>query len=288
MLSSIQSTLKSSFSAAPPHTAQRFAELILRPTLHYRTLPSYLRALDRVLSVSSPANVFPLPSINSPSTTSNGRLLNGSTTPDPSDGPNDDFVGGAELTPIPWLNGSASLSYLSPDHPNASDLHTESTSLIDGPHGAGSLETVTVTVNGIASASHEELLRRDNDVTTGPITSQSIYGTRHTSPTSLQENIPPEAAEEPVVARGPHLIGMEDLGPQGSGPREFDIEAALGRKGEAEGLSVIRPTKEKDRDADMIMDTDADADADADEGVRGDGGKDHTSRIAEGEDKSAL
>lgn len=257
LLSSIQSALKTQFTVAPPHTAQRLAELILRPTLHYRTLPSYLRALDRVISVSSPANFFPLPDIAHPSGASNGRALNGSLTPDSSDTPNaDDFIGGAELTPIPWLSGATSPSYLSNDRASASDLRTESTSLIDGPNGAGSLETVTVTVNGIASTGHEGLHRHDNDAGPAPITSRSIYGDRtlrnYVGRTSEDSSV--GEVEERVTARGPEEIGMEDMGPQAPGSGGFDVEAALGRKGEGESFMESSGEKERqDGEGDYVI-----------------------------------
>lgn len=41
-----------------PFTIQRLTELILTPTLHYRSLPKYLRALNRVLNVSSERNAY--------------------------------------------------------------------------------------------------------------------------------------------------------------------------------------------------------------------------------------
>lgn len=258
LLSSIQSALKIQFSVAPPHTAQRLAELILRPTLHYRTLPSYLRALDRVISVSSPANFFPLPDIAHPSAALNGRALNGSLTPDSSDTPNaDDFIGGAELTPIPWLNGATSPSYLNTDRASASDLRTESTSLIDGPNGAGSLETVTVTVNGIVSTGHEGLLRHDDDAGPSPVTSRSMYGDRtpRSNAVTTSEDSIVEEVEERVAARGPEEIGMEDMGPQAPRSGGFDVEAALGRKGEGE--TVIRGSgaekDQQDGDGDYVI-----------------------------------
>ena len=251
-LSSLQSTLKTSFATAPPHTAQRLAELILRPTRHYRTLLSYLRALDRVLSVSSPANVFPLPPIGSSLATINGRLLNGSSTPDPSDPSSgeDDFIGGAELTPIPWLNVSSMSSYLSGERPYMSDLRTESTSVIDGPNGAGSLETVTVSINGVPSRSRDDLAVRAERMgtTTGPLSSHPTqHENRHphshvhpngTATTTTMEdgNSTTEMEEEPgeieadeeqhhATARGPEVIGMEDIGPQGPNAPTFAVDA---------------------------------------------------------------
>lgn len=97
--------MRSYFTSKPPHTIQRLAELILRPTTHYRTLPAYLRAVDRVVTVTSSADNFPLQmqaSANRP----NG-LVNGERSDHGVGG--DEFLGGALLTPIPWLSNTASL-----------------------------------------------------------------------------------------------------------------------------------------------------------------------------------
>jgi hypothetical protein len=109
LLTSIKSTLKYYFALKPPHTIQRLAELILYPTHQYRTLPAYLRAIDRVVSVSSTADIFPLPQTgiygdsSMPNRTVNGSFM----TTDNSLG-SDESLGGALLTPIPWLKGTAS------------------------------------------------------------------------------------------------------------------------------------------------------------------------------------
>ena len=168
LLKSIQSTLQTTFPTAPPHTAQRLAELLLNPKQHYRTLPSYLRALDRIVSVASPATIFPLPTIQ-PTTTTNGTLLNGtlSNPSSPRSGEEEaDFIGGAELTEIPWLRdvtNAEALTATGAHNRAASDLRTESTSLIDGPHGAGSVETVTVnTLNGISTLSSTSVPRDES------------------------------------------------------------------------------------------------------------------------------
>ncbi|KAK2812107.1 hypothetical protein FQN49_008406, partial [Arthroderma sp. PD_2] len=112
-LSSIKNTLRSYFSQKPPHTIQRLAELILRPTKNYKTLPAYIRALDRVVSVSSGADIFPLPVTVPPDSVLDGTLANGVNGSgntglmlnDNSLG-SDESLGGALLTPIPWLNNS--------------------------------------------------------------------------------------------------------------------------------------------------------------------------------------
>ena len=238
LLSSLRTTLKTSFATAPPHTAQRLAELILRPTNHYRTLPSYLRALDRVLSVSSPANVFPLPAVGSSMASANGRLLNGSSTPDSSNMPGgDDFVGGAVLTPIPWLNVTTMASYLSADRPYMSDLRTESTSLIDGPNGAGSLETVTVSMNGISRRAREEISGRPERMGAGPLSSHPLHENLHphsngSAPSTMDDDVSGVEMEEDLeveeqaTARGPDVIGMEDIGPQGPNAQTFTVDTS--------------------------------------------------------------
>lgn len=275
LLSSLRSTLKTSFATAPPHTAQRLAELILRPTHHYRTLPSYLRALDRVLSVSSPANVFPLPVVGSSMASANGRLLNGSSTPDSSNTPGgDDFVGGAVLTPIPWLNVTNMASYLSGERPYMSDLRTESTSLIDGPNGAGSLETVTVSMNGISRRARDELPGRPERMGAGPLSSHPLHENPHShshphphphphsngtvpstmdddvSGVEMEDDMDEEEEEERAIARGPDVIGMEDIGPQGPNAQTFAVDTSPERSRQEEPFSAHREQRSAQRDDD--------------------------------------
>lgn len=208
--------LKTSFATGPPHTIQRLAELALHPSIHYRTLPSYLRAIDRVISVSSAADIFPLPSVET-------AFLNG-------DGPGNNYLStnarqddfnGAALTRIPWLREAPAMAMAG----SAPDLRTESTAMIDGPNGAGSLETVTVSINDIG------ISRRENSGSKTDIKAM-------TAAEQLRLDLEEDADEKTPHARGPEEIGMEDMGPQGSS-EGFDIEAALGRKGEvANGVGV--------------------------------------------------
>lgn len=111
LVDSIKSSLRSLFTAKPPHTVQRLAELVLYPTRHYRTLPAYLRALDRVVCVTSSAEVFQLQSCQ-PNGAANGAGAGGGGGG--GGGPttgllfehapgSDEALGGALLTPIPWL-----------------------------------------------------------------------------------------------------------------------------------------------------------------------------------------
>lgn len=76
-----------------------------------------------------------------------------------------------------------------------------------------------------------------------------------------------------MVARGPDLIGMEDMGPQAPGARGFDIEAALGRKGEGENIMVGGLRRGKDGDGDGDGDTVVtDAEGEGEGESRGDSG----------------
>lgn len=200
-LTEITSTLTRGFPDHPPHTIQRLAELVLYPRQHYRSLPSYLHAVDRVVHVASGANAFPLsPAVMEPGAMAAlangvpGRLPHNASsspsTPTPSTFTTqpglDDHLGGALLTPIPWLTNrpesvDGADAALSPEpdmddedgdssdplHPSPHShpqhhagsgrqrhqqrLSTESTETIQGPNGVGHIETVSVSVNGIVS-----------------------------------------------------------------------------------------------------------------------------------------
>lgn len=113
LLSAIRSSITSFFQEKPPHTIQRLAELVLYPTKHYKTLPAYLRAVDRVVSVTSPADIFPFQTSIPANAESNGLVHPGNSggvymIPDHAHGlGSDESLGGALLTPISWLNNSS-------------------------------------------------------------------------------------------------------------------------------------------------------------------------------------
>ncbi|KFY43534.1 hypothetical protein V495_03894 [Pseudogymnoascus sp. VKM F-4514 (FW-929)] len=286
LLSSIISTLNTHFTVYPPHTIQRLSELILQPKLHYRSLPAYLHAFDRVVHVTSGAHLYPLPA---PVPDANGAkiLTNGvSSGPDPESiswgnstqvPPNlgsDESLGGALLTPIPWLqsmsatNGEASSSDLE------GEVKTERTETIDGPNGAGSIETVSVSVNGVSSTtlasvgdSSEGGLRAEGGVTQGELLRQEQRAgvVPATQLAHMQQHPNGDGEEEEAPhARGPEEIGMEDMGPQGPGNnirhgiQGIDVEAAVGRKVEAfEGdESEEKPSTPK-READEEIQSDS-------------------------------
>lgn len=47
------------FEGQPPFTIQRLSELVLRPTEHHHTLPKYVSAIKRLLSVTATRDAFP-------------------------------------------------------------------------------------------------------------------------------------------------------------------------------------------------------------------------------------
>ncbi|KAL1903462.1 hypothetical protein Sste5346_000089 [Sporothrix stenoceras] len=114
----IIATLKTTFHTYPPHSIQRLAELIIAPRQHYRYLASYLHAVDRVVSVTSGLNAFPLPPAE-PEAEAMAALQSVVIPSAPGDPDSDEDMGdsglslaanpasddplGALLTPIPWL-----------------------------------------------------------------------------------------------------------------------------------------------------------------------------------------
>ncbi|KAG7044548.1 Protein phosphatase 4 core regulatory subunit R2 [Colletotrichum scovillei] len=270
MLNEINTVL-ASFPKYPPHTIQRLAELVLEPRRHYRHLASYLHAVDRVVHVTSGANTYPLPpAIPDMSTmtllsngSANGQEINNpaasvawsnSTNSVASTVGTDEALGGALLTPIPWLTRRPSPGSSSPASSNGggpAEIRTESTETIDGPNGVGSIETVSVSVNGIPSmgASSSRAITQEEAQHAAAL--RSGDGGRASSPETQQQDDEQQdaagaaaAAEdenEAPHARGPEEIGVGDLGPQsettsfvGGGPgldmQGIDVEAAVGRK----------------------------------------------------------
>lgn len=269
--SSIRNALSKNFAKHPPHTIQRLAELILEPKRRYKYLSPYLRALDRVVSVSSPLTIFPLPQAVLPNA---GGLLNGTTSvpnPQTSTLGSDESLGGALLTPIPWLHTRGQ-----------NELISESTEMVDGPNGTGRIETVTVgmlsgqvprqetaassQVSQIASAHPDgETLPSTGPVTQGELLRQEqqagiVLNNPHsltTSPTrttfgeiegggTVVETV--EGEEEAPHARGPEIIGMEDTGPQKQGA-SLNIAGAVGRPALERSSRSPGPTTATDKEA---------------------------------------
>ncbi|KAM7207102.1 hypothetical protein V8F33_000201 [Rhypophila sp. PSN 637] len=247
LLNEITSTLRVEFVSYPPHTIQRLSELLLNPHQHYRHLVAYLHALDRVVHVTSGANTYPLPPAVSDMTsmsggcssvgTSNtsGLTINSSLANNIG---SDEALGGALLTPIPWLkkstNGNtgddlsdpggssppsinpthaqqrAQQSQLQPQVGAASrnrepQLRTESTETIEGPNGRGSIETVTITRAGPLSRGSDTALTNRGLVQGADIFRQDQ---RADSAASSQQVKSPQQEQE--TARASPATGTED------------------------------------------------------------------------------
>lgn len=255
LLNEVTSTLTLNFDTYPPHTIQRLAELVLRPRQHYRSLVAYLHALDRVVHVTSGANVYPLPpaipDMSAMSLLANGvggagpgssstRSLSINAAATNNNIGSDEALGGALLTPIPWLarranggagggggggsseDGSSDAGSASPLSSGSSgggstsssqqqtqqrqssaatgvgsasggrklepQVRTESTETIEGPNGMGSIETVSISVNGIPSmgaggaalaqrgVTQGELLRQEQRAGVVPLSQLARHG----------------------------------------------------------------------------------------------------------------
>ncbi|KAK3329074.1 hypothetical protein B0H66DRAFT_12749 [Apodospora peruviana] len=308
LLDEITSTLTDGFSMYPPHTIQRLSELVLRPRQHYRGLVAYLHALDRVVHVTSGANIYPLPpaipDMSAMSLLANGvgSSAAGGLTINPAIANNigsDEALGGALLTPIPWLSsgrrnrggsedgsdvgsssplsegsGSSQQQVPMPQQQSQSQrqvggangrkmeaqLRTESTETIEGPNGMGSIETVSISLNGIPSTgagavlanrgvTQGELLRQEQRAGVVPLSQLA----RQQQQQQAQGNAPPAGSaeddedapmgeadpdDEIPHARGPDEIGPADIGSQGQTTSSYTIGAAGGAVDNIQAIDV--------------------------------------------------
>ncbi|PQE22985.1 phosphatase 4 core regulatory subunit R2 protein [Rutstroemia sp. NJR-2017a WRK4] len=270
LLSSILSTLRTNFPTHPPHTIQRLSELLLTPKPHYRSLPAYLHALDRVIHVTSPLTTFPLPpAIPDPSSAS-AILSNGASpaanassvswgNPTSSNNNNtlgsDEALGGALLTPISWLTKTSSNhsgssnggSPMSQGHGHAQaqgQVRTENMEMVEGPNGLGGVETVSVSLNGVsstlASSSGGGGLRAEGGVTQGELLRQEqragvVPATQLRGlGTSLEEAERERVGDENGLGEEdevPHARGPEEIGMEDMGPQDRRVGSAGGVPG---------------------------------------------------------
>lgn len=324
LLDNVTSILTVNFPQYPPHTVQRLSEIVLHPKQHYRSLTAYLHALDRLVHVTSGANTYPLPPAI-PDISDMTRLANGAgasgqaglmTTSAANNVGSDEALGGALLTPIPWLTRRAngdedgtgsesggSSSPLSaqghgqgqdqgqpPQHrsshsqqsgpggrPLEGQVRTEHTETIDGPNGVGSIETVSVSVNGIPSTgaggggavlvsrgvTQGELLRQEQRAGVVPVSQLSRHGhgagpphaggganggmgvsdAPGSPPTAAADEDAPMPDEHEMIphARGPEEIGAADTGPQQETTSSYVTGGAGGVGGvDMHGIDVER------------------------------------------------
>lgn len=277
ILDSIRRALTTNFATGPPHTIQRLAELLLRPRSYYRFVGPYLHALDRIVSVSSTADAFPLTGLHSTgnagaaggggggSGDSGAILPNGTSNITPSSAAastnawtllgSDESLGGARLTPIPWLTSAHQ------DQPSEgeecqdteqSSANPTPASTASGGGGGGSNSSSSGGQNsGTATPAQQadmlreygavtqgELLRHEQEA--GLVSSPDALGRRGARPHSLSgadegggggggdgaaaaassgseddEGEHQQPPPPPPHASGPSEVGVEDMGPQG-------------------------------------------------------------------------
>lgn len=242
LLNGIIATLRASFNDRPPHTIQRLAELIISPTEYYKTLPAWLRAVDRVVNVSSSADIFPLSEqtllvngVNGEGST--GAMLLSSDTPDDirngydsASLGSDESLGGALLTPIPWLR-NGSLGQHEGESEDSAEETTQSSSAGTDDDGLGEPITLPVTTSpdgtatvAIATTSDPfvperpegavtqgELIRMEQEAGVVPI---SAANAPPPMPAGSGDTMDAEDAgsEGAPHARGPDLVGAVDMG----------------------------------------------------------------------------
>ncbi|PYH42080.1 uncharacterized protein BP01DRAFT_394471 [Aspergillus saccharolyticus JOP 1030-1] len=235
LLTAISANIRTLFASKPPHTVQRLAELILRPTAHYRTLPAYLRAVDRVVSVTSPADIFPFQTktgTQQPLTQQqqpNGATLNGSGTAEPSfmfsvdhGLGSDESLGGALLTPIPWLHNTASSPEGEGDQEPVGGVGV--VGIVGGEGETRGLAAAQTSLgSGIsAAAAGEGEGLSTAAATTGQIhTENAVMGGMEASGVLNEPSV-----EDVPHARGPPVVGVEDLGLQDGKGVEMNLDGA--------------------------------------------------------------
>ena len=231
----ITQTLRTCFSEKPPHTIQRFAELVLSPTKYYKTLPAWLRAVDRVVSVSSTADIFPLPHAQPlPGSVIDTTLTNGLangigsgtgcggilwTNSDSRNGydaglGSDESLGGALLTPIPWLKNGVNTS-------SSTDMSSpRSDPLVEPMEGDGNLMVPEREEGGVTQG---ELIRQEQEA--GIVPMNQTLGSRSSNMVGETEDGELEDSEAIPHARGPDIVGAADIGLQGGRTIEVSIGA---------------------------------------------------------------
>ncbi|CAG8906469.1 unnamed protein product [Penicillium egyptiacum] len=227
LLSAIRSSIKSFFEDKPPHTIQRLAELVLYPTKHYRTLPAYLRAVDRVVSVTSSADIFPFQTPAVTNAPSNGLMLPGNSSevymaPDIAQGlGSDESLGGALLTPIPWLTNASF---------EGEDTNGHAGILVEG-------------TEALPTQPEEEPVNRTL------VTSEAEESVAATSP---------EPSDEVPHARGPIVLGVEDMGLQDGKGVEMRLAADGAADVPAPAAATSNQATEEQEKAESTGDNDGD------------------------------
>lgn len=225
LVHSITQTLRNGFGDKPPHTIQRLAELILYPTKHYKTLAAYLRAMDRIISVSSTADIFPLSEAPAIVNGVNGDgslgiLWNNTDTRNGYDGDSlgsDESLGGALLTPIPWLrNGISSVedagedsTQLDSNNSVSSNGLGESIGLVGVPGNHDPL----VPGREDGAVTQGELMRMEQEAGVVPLTqNREDTSVTRTMVDADDDGVYLDESDMIPHARGPDVVGSVDMG----------------------------------------------------------------------------
>lgn len=286
MLASIQSTLRSCFSQNPPHTIQRLAELVLYPNKHYKTLPAWLRAVDRVVAVSSTADIFPLPHAQPlPNSVIDASLLNGTSNGELDETGSgtggggilwdnsrerangvdaglgsDESLGGALLTPIPWLKDGLGMH---------DSNNTEASTATDD---SGDSDMLVVPDREHGAVTQGELIRQEQEAGVIPVSStvggqsRMMSGARETGGDDVMAD--DEFEDSIPHARGPGIVGTVDMGFVGGRGVEVSIESGEQRLQEDktgvvnDAQTVLTQSKQKNvEDEEMQVDARAASDS---------------------------
>ncbi|KAK9454779.1 hypothetical protein V1511DRAFT_500949 [Dipodascopsis uninucleata] len=149
LMSELICTFTASFESGPPYTLQRLAELIQQPTSHYKVREKFLRAIERVLSVSSRLQDFPLPFISS----HNELSMNGMASYSESGSKLNEMV---ILSPIEWLVDTGT--------PPPEDLSLNETGKkLTGAEDSGVIDTTEPVVNTNDSTEMNEQETEDKE-----------------------------------------------------------------------------------------------------------------------------
>jgi PPP4R2 len=266
LLQSIVSTIQSTFINRPPHTIQRLAELILNPQKHYKTLPAWLRAVDRVVNVSSSADIFPLSEnasrlVNGVNGDRGGGILwKNDITNDGYDKDSlgsDESLGGALLTPIPWLrntsNDSADTEETRSSSAAGADAEDDGLGepILLPSFSGGDAGNSSATMASMTGHSDPLVLdREDGAVTQGELIRMEqeagVVPVATTRPpmTLATDDIKIDDLEDLVPhARGPDVIGAVDMGKVDG----RDLQVRLGSPpADQAGLDGASESKNKD------------------------------------------
>ena len=154
----------------------------------------------------------------------------------------DESLGGALLTPIPWLNNSTT---------------TEEDEGASGPADVNTAEAAQVSSQGSDAMDEDQHTEGNQEGSAAP--GQPAQNHQHQQVPNPASGGPPanaEESEEIPHARGPPVLGVEDLGLQDGKGVEMVLDTKTGNS--AAATSGPSNTGNEKRDQDMIADADGD------------------------------